>query len=211
MGFALEYIIKDNEFWKNVIYSDEKTFSTSDQRELHCYRMKGERYKEDNVGKSKRNGRIDVGMWGWMWGYGVGEIYPIDGKFNGDQYLFILKKIMLRSVRMLNPHGHIYFLHDNSPIHKCKKVQEWLQRQNEIIVINWPALSPDLNPIEHLWARFTSKWNGRQIKTKDTLIKHIENEWEELRKNPDICERLAISMPKRLQEVIDNNGGLTHY
>ena len=118
---------------------------------------------------------------------------------------------MLRSVRMLNPHGYIYFLHDNSPIYKCKKVQEWLQRQNEITVINWPALSPDLNPIEHLWARFTSKWNGRQIKTKDTVIKHIANEWEELRKNPDICERLAISMPKRLQEVRDNNAGLTHY
>ena len=212
MGFALEYLPKDDNFWKNVIYTDEKTFSTSDQNDFYCYRLKGERYLENNVSASRRSGRIDVGMWGWIWGYGVGEIYPLYSRFNSTVYLDILENILLPSVRSLNPHEQIYLLHDNSPVHKSKLVQNWLKSRNDITVINWPSLSPDLNPIENIWARIVLKWQiGNCIKTKDALVKHVKNIWEEMRGCPDICENLALSMKRRLISVIDNNGGHTKY
>ena len=41
-------------------------------------------------------------------------------------------------------------MHDNAPCHTAKRVKQYLTEEN-IKVMNWPAHSPDLNPIENLW------------------------------------------------------------
>ena len=56
-----------------------------------------------------------------------------------------------------------------------------------------------------------AKWNPNNIKTKDTLIKYIYNEWYKLVGSPEIFENLVTSMNKRINQVIDRNRNYIEY
>lgn len=71
--------------------------------------------------------------------------------------------------------------------------------------------SPDLNPIENFWAQMTRDWKSVFPRNRANLERCIVENWERMRGEPQYFRNLYDSMPRRMNAVIDNNGGATRY
>ena len=93
-------------------------------------------------------------------------------------------------------------------MHTSKLTSKYLNRNN-INTITLPRCSPDLNPIENIFADLKRKLSKENISSVKDLEKQIRNFWSKLQK--PYLTKLVNSMPNRLQEVIRRNGGMTKY
>jgi hypothetical protein len=110
------------------------------------------------------------------------------------------------------------YMQDNASIHMAGLVNLWLKDHFIPILPDWHPYSPDLNPIEHLWARLKEMIYERYpgldgISSKDEqerILKEILPLcWEAL--NPSLIESLINSMPTRIEACIAANGWQTKY
>ena len=82
---------------------------------------------------------------------------------------------------------------------------------NAIDVMEWPSVSPDLNPIENLWVLLVRRvYSGfRQFDDQKSLLEAIEIAWDSI--TLDELRTLADFMPPRLVRVLEAKGGPTKY
>ena len=150
-------------------------------------------------------------MWGCMPWDGVGYAAKIDGRMNSDLYCSILEDELLGFIKYFKKkHKDILFQQDNDPKHKSKKATSWLKDYKNQ-VMDWPAQSPDLNPIEHFWvhlkrqlAAYLTPSNGI-----NDLWECTQREWEAI--DTAVVQNLIESMPKRVEKVIKASRGYTNY
>lgn len=208
--FARDY--RDFDF-SHAIFSDEKSFKSSQLGRRNLWRVNNTRYEPKNVSPNNESGRIIVNMWGWMSAGGPGELAFIDSRATGQSHAELLEEVMLPTVRTVYPREEVpsfYFFQDNCPIHRARVVQNWLQQHPEVRTVPWPSRSPDLNPIENLWAIMVQRWDFRNERSKLALVTHCNEIWDSLR-GSDLCQILVSSMRNRLDAVIDAAGAATKY
>ena len=125
---------------------------------------------------------------------------------NSNMYCEILQQSMILSPQKLG--SRAVFQHDNDPKHTSKTTIALLKRLR-VKVMDWPSMSPDLNPIEHLWGIL--KWKVEVCKVSNIcqLCDVIMEEWKSI--PVATCEALVNSMPRRVKAVLDNDGGHTKY
>ena len=150
-------------------------------------------------------------MWGCMTWEGVWMACKMDGKMDTDLSIQILEEKLQQT---LDYYGKtpddIIFQQDNDPKHTSRRAKQWfVDHVFEAMV--WPAQSPDLNPIEHLWFLLKKRLAEYPEPPKGITEpwEHIQAEWEKIEVVK--CQELIESMPRRVQEVIKAKEGYTSY
>ena len=103
----------------------------------------------------------------------------------------------------------VVFMHDNAPCHAAKatiKCLEGLGFKYETLMV-WPPNSPDINPIENLWAIMKQRVyvDGKQFSTLHELWKAIKLESAAIPHS--LVKKRTDSVHDRLFEVIRCQGG----
>ena len=196
--------------WQNILFSDESRFCLkfSDGR-ARVYRRRGERFSDACVLETDRFGGGSVMIWGGISHVERTDLKVIDGNLNAARYRDeIIAPIVLPFLRR-HRFSHV-FQHDNARSHVARESMDFLN-DNHIRTLPWPALSPDLKLIKHLWDEL-----GRRVRnglnppeTLDELRRALIQEWNNIPQT--FIRKLIGSMRRRCQAVIHARGGHTHY
>ncbi len=127
----------------------------------------GEEYKDKCVLPTVKHGGGSVMVWGCMGADSTGKLQFIEGTMNPNMYCNILKQSMIPSLRRLGRRA--VFQHDNDHCF-LKKLR--------VKVMDWPSVSPDLNPIFHLWGILKWKVEERKVSNIHKLRDVIMEEWK---------------------------------
>jgi transposase len=210
--FAKKYQNWSVDDWRRVIFSDESKFNVfgSDGRQ-YCWVKPDSKLSPVRINPTIKHGGGKLFVWGCMTSKGVGYLCKIDNGLDGELYKQILSDELMETIKYYKIKKNNYiFQHDNDPKHTSKVAQEWL-KINKIAVLEWPAQSPDLNPIEHLWSEVSKRI--RKLEKKPSCVKDLWNSvqevWESI--EYDVIDKLYESMPNRIKAVLQAKGGYTKY
>ncbi len=146
-------------------------------------------------------------IWAAMSSAGFGPLYFLKSTVNAAIYQDILEHFMLPAADKLYGDADFIFQQDLAPVHTAKGTKSWFNNHG-VIVLDWPANSPDLNPIENIWGIVKRKMRDTSPNNADDLKAAIKATWASI--TPEQCHKLINSMPCRSDSVI-HAGGPTKY
>jgi transposase len=132
--------------------------------------------------------------------------------YSAKSYMEALKKGLLPYYRRSQ-----LFMQDNAGIHRSRAVAA-VHQEHHITSILWPAYSPDLNPIEHLW--WVLKRRMFKLCPQYNNYSRAQDEWDGFCEALKECwrsipgkliKRLIMSIPRRLAAVRKARGWHTKY
>ncbi len=147
-------------------------------------------------------------IWGAMSSAGVGSLCFLKTNVTSPIYQDILEHFMLPFADQLFKDADFIFQHDLTPAHTAKCTKSWLN-DHGVGVIDWPANSPDPNPIENLQGIVKRKMRNKRPKNADEPKATVKETWASI--PPQQCHKLITSMPRRIEAVIKAKGAPTKY
>lgn len=213
--WAIQHVSWTVDDWKRVGFSDESKFLLfkSDGRQ-YCWMQPGQALDDRFVKKTIKHGAGSLMVWGMITAKGMGRLHRIEGIMCGPDYVQILDKQFLGTLRDLKLRRTgkegLIFQQDNDPKHRCKVAEEWF-RQKNVKWLPWAPSSLDMNIIEHVWDQLDALVRARNPlpTNKEQLWVALQEEWENFPKRA--LDTLYESMPRRVAALVKARGGHTKY
>jgi transposase len=193
--------------WNLCVFSDEKKFNLDGPDGFQFY-WHDLRFEKELFSK-RQSGGGSVMVWGAFCAQGKSELVFLEGKQDSQAYIWTLSEHLLPFIDLKYGRDCI-FQQDNASIHSSRATKDFFVEEN-VEVMDWPAKSPDLNPIENMWGMLARAVyaQGRQFQTRNDLIVTIKRSWDKI--GQDLINSLLESMPKRCVSVLELRGMKTKY
>ena len=187
--------------WQKVDFSDESSVQLHHSRCKYCRRPTGARMDPRFTQKTVKFGGGKIMVWGYIQYGGVREICRVEGNINSLKY----QEVLAASYIPNHKRGQI-LQQDGAPSHtfistsKAKKI---------MVLQDWPAQSPDMNIIEHVWGRMKEEAWKMKPKNLDELWEACKTAFFAI--PDDFNNKLYESLPNRMDAVLQAHGSHARY
>ncbi len=139
----------------------------------------------------------------WCWSTVFSEVHSQRSHLPGN-----FRALHAPSADKLYGDADFIFQQDLAPAHSAKGTKSWFN-DHGVTVLDWPANSPDLTPIENLWGIVKRKMRDTRPNNADDLKATVKETWASIPLQQ--CHKLITSMPRRIEAVIKAKGAPTKY
>ncbi|GFU47403.1 transposable element Tcb2 transposase [Trichonephila clavipes] len=189
----------------DALYDESRFSLSSDSHRILIWRERGNRNHPSNIIERDRYGGRGVLVWGGIMLGSRTDLHIFDaGSVNGTRYY---NEILLPYVRLFRGAMGLQFLFmdDNAPCHRTVAAEQLLESE-DIERMDWPARSPDLNPIEHVWDFLGRRLAARTLPpvTIRELRLALQDEWAAMPQQ--LIDTLILSMGRRCETYLAVRG-----
>ncbi|GFU56898.1 transposable element Tcb2 transposase [Trichonephila clavipes] len=189
----------------DALYDESRFSLSSDSHRILIWRERGSRNHPSNIIERDRYGGRGVLVWGGIMLGSRTDLHIFDaGSVNGTRYC---NEILLPHVRLFRGAMGLQFLFmdDNAPCHRTVAAEQLLESE-DIERMDWPARSPDLNPIEHVWDFLGRRLAARTLPpvTIRELRLALQDEWAAMLQQ--LIDTLILSMGRRCETCLAVRG-----
>ena len=202
VAFCKKMLAEEGKVIYQTFFSDEMSIELN-----NVYKMKAWQLATENIRMKKATEYVKLHCWGAISAQGATSLEIYEKSLNGTLYQEIIKRHKAE-MEKIYPDGDFYFMQDHHPAHQ--KSKEWVVKEQNLKLLNYPKRSPDLNIIENLWSALKERVVSEGPANEKELRASLLSNWALLTKT-DRLEPFFEGLHRRYMLCIEKEGHKFRY